>query len=55
MTATPRQRMLWLIGIVAVLLYALIPVVWMISLSLKPGDQLSDGRFFPQTISFENY
>jgi multiple sugar transport system permease protein len=55
MSATPRQRMLWLIGIVAVLLYALIPVMWMISLSLKPGDQLSDGRFFPQTISFENY
>jgi trehalose/maltose transport system permease protein len=55
MTATTRERVLWLIGIMVVLLYALIPVVWMISLSLKPGDQLSDGRFLPQTVSLENY
>ena len=53
--SSPRARLLWLIGIVLVLLYALVPVVWMISLSLKPGDQLSDGSFLPQRVSLENY
>ena len=53
--SSPRARLLWLIGIALVLLYALVPVVWMISLSLKPGDQLSDGSFLPQSVSLENY
>jgi len=55
MSTSGRARLLWLIGILVVLLYALVPVVWMISLSLKPGDQLSDGRFLPQSVSLENY
>ena len=50
-----RERVLWTIGILVVLLYALIPVVWMASLSLKPAEQLSDRRFIPQEISFDNY
>jgi multiple sugar transport system permease protein len=54
-SASARTRVLWLIGIVVVLLYALVPVVWMVSLSLKPGDQLTDGRFLPQSVSLENY
>jgi multiple sugar transport system permease protein len=38
-----------------VMIYALIPVAWIISLSLKrPGD-LNDQRFVPNVISFENY
>jgi multiple sugar transport system permease protein len=55
MERTPRQYVFWSIGILIVLLYALIPVVWMISLSLKPADQLADGNFLPQKISFDNY
>jgi len=55
MTRTPREIALWSIGILVVLLYALIPVLWIASLSLKPSDQLGDRRFIPQEISFENY
>jgi multiple sugar transport system permease protein len=44
-TATARERVLWAIGILVVLLYALGPVAWMISLSLKPPDKLGDGKF----------
>jgi multiple sugar transport system permease protein len=55
MAHTARERILWLIAIVLVLCYALIPVIWMISLSLKPGDQLSDKRFIPKKISWDNY
>ena len=40
MTHTPKQVAQWTIGILVVLLYALIPVAWMISLSLKPADEL---------------
>lgn len=40
---------------IIVMLYALIPVAWIVSLSLKrPGD-LNDQRFFPSVISLDNY
>jgi multiple sugar transport system permease protein len=49
------KQVLWALGAVVVVLYALIPVLWIVSLSLKrPGD-LTDGNFFPRSISFENY
>ncbi len=50
-----REYALWSIGIVVVLLFALIPVIWIISLSLKPPEAVADGKFFPSEISFENY
>jgi multiple sugar transport system permease protein len=49
-----RERLLWGIGILVVVLYALIPVVWIASLSVKPPDKLSDGKFF-SGVTFENY
>ena len=55
MTHTPRERVAWTIAIVLVLLYALIPVAWITSLSLKPAADVADGRFIPKEISFENY
>lgn len=50
-----REYALWTIAIVAVLVVALIPIVWLISLSLKPTDAVADGRFLPGEISFDNY
>ncbi len=35
MEHTPREKTLWTIATIAVLTYALIPVIWIISLSLK--------------------
>ncbi len=55
MLRSSREAALWSIGILVVLLYALIPVLWILSLSLKPADQLGDRRFVPQEFSFENY
>jgi multiple sugar transport system permease protein len=55
MTRTPREYALWSIAILVVLLYALIPVIWIASLSLKPADQLGDKKFLPQEISWDNY
>jgi multiple sugar transport system permease protein len=45
---------MWAIGIMVVLLYALIPVVWIASLSVKPVDKLADRKFF-SGVSFDNY
>jgi multiple sugar transport system permease protein len=54
-TRTPREYTLWSIAILMVLIYALIPVMWIASLSLKPVDQLGDKRFIPQDFSLDNY
>jgi multiple sugar transport system permease protein len=50
-----RDYALWSIAILAVLVVALIPVVWLISLSLKPPEAVADQRFLPAEISFDNY
>jgi multiple sugar transport system permease protein len=55
MDQSGRERVLWGIGILLVVTFALIPVLWIVSLSLKPADQIADGNFFPREISFENY
>lgn len=52
---SPRERVLWSIGLAIVLLFALIPVIWIISLSLKDPASVTDQRFIPSEISFENY
>jgi multiple sugar transport system permease protein len=45
----------WTVAIVLVLVFALIPVIWLISLSLKPPEAVTDGRFIPSEVSFDNY
>jgi multiple sugar transport system permease protein len=54
-THTPRERVLWSIAILVVLLYALIPVIWITALSLKPPEQVADGRFIPSEFTLDNY
>jgi multiple sugar transport system permease protein len=54
MQHTAKERTLWSIGILVVLLYALIPVAWITSLSLKTPEQVGDKKFF-SGFSFENY
>jgi multiple sugar transport system permease protein len=50
-----RDYALGTIGIVAVLIFALFPVVWIISLSLKTPESVADGRFIPADWTFDNY
>jgi multiple sugar transport system permease protein len=54
MQHTARERTLWSIGILVVLLYALIPVAWITSLSFKTPDEVADRKFF-SGFSFDNY
>ena len=53
--STPREKILWVIGTVVVLLYALTPVAWIISLSLKAPETIGDGKFFPTEVTTKNY
>ena len=54
-TGRTGERTLWALGSAMVLVYALLPVVWIVSLSLKRGADLGDRRFFPDDVSFEHY
>ncbi len=49
------ERLFWGAGSALVVAYALIPVVWIVSLSLKRSADLGDNRFLPQVASLEHY
>jgi multiple sugar transport system permease protein len=49
------ERLFWGAGSAVVVAYALTPVVWIVSLSLKRGADLGDNRFLPQVASLEHY
>lgn len=50
-----REDFFWSVFGAAVVAYALIPVAWIVSLSLKRPADLNDRRFFPSTVTFDNY
>ena len=45
----------WGLGAAAVVLYTLLPIIWILSLSLKPGDDIANNRFFPTKPGLGNY
>ena len=49
------ERLFWRLGSLLVIAYALLPVAWILSLSLKPAADLSDRRFLPRQVSLEHY
>ena len=53
--STQRQKILWVIGTFVVLFYALVPVAWIISLSLKDPTTIGDQQFFPSKTTWDNY
>jgi len=55
MEHTPREKTLWGIGTIVVLFYALVPVIWIMSLSLKDPTTIGDGKFFPTKFTLDNY
>ena len=55
MNTTARQRVGWGAANVIVLLIAVVPVLWLVSLSLKDPSTLTDGSFYPHKWTSENY
>jgi multiple sugar transport system permease protein len=53
--ATPARKLSWGTANLVVLVYALIPVIWIISLSLKSTGTLNDGNFLPRAVAWDNY
>jgi hypothetical protein len=52
---TQKQKTLWTVGLAAVVIASLVPVVWLLMLSLKTPATVGDGRFIPKEFTFENY
>jgi multiple sugar transport system permease protein len=50
-----RRATTWVIVDTLVLLYALFPVLWILSLSLKPTSTVKDGKLIPSSVTFDNY
>ena len=50
-----RRAAAWVIVDALVLLYALFPVLWILSLSLKPMSTVKDGKLIPSSVTFDNY
>ena len=55
-----RETAIWSVGIVLIILFSLIPVLWIVSISFKAPDSITAGdslltRFFPQDFTLDNY
>jgi len=50
-----RRATGWTVVNILVVLYALFPVLWILSLSLKPTSTVKDGKLIPSSVTFDNY
>ena len=50
-----RRAAAWVTVDAMVLVYALLPVLWILSLSLKPTSTVKDGRLIPSSLTLDNY
>jgi multiple sugar transport system permease protein len=50
-----RRTATWAVINTLVVVYALLPVLWILSLSLKPSSSVTDGKLIPASVTFENY
>ncbi len=55
MSLRAKQRTGWSAALLAVLVFALVPVVWIVMLSLKTGATVTDGSFIPHHWTLSNY
>ena len=52
---TTQRKLTWTAVNALVLIYAFVPVIWIISLSLKDSASLNDGNFLPVSPSWASY
>ncbi|HET9877348.1 MAG TPA: carbohydrate ABC transporter permease [Mycobacterium sp.] len=53
--ALGRRTASWVVIDAAVVIYALVPVLWILSLSLKPTSTVKDGKLIPSSVTLDNY
>lgn len=51
----PQRAIGWTVINVLVVVYALLPVLWILSLSLKPTSSVKDGKLIPEEVTLANY
>lgn len=50
-----KRATMWVIIDTVVVGYALLPVLWILSLSLKPTSTVKDGKLIPSSVTLDNY
>ena len=50
-----RRATGWTVVNILVVVYALFPVLWILSLSLKPTSSVKDGKLIPSQLTLDNY
>jgi multiple sugar transport system permease protein len=50
-----RRALVWVVIDTLVVVYAILPVLWILSLSLKPTSTIKDGKLIPSSITLDNY
>ncbi|BBX95568.1 sugar ABC transporter permease [Mycobacterium lacus] len=50
-----RRAAFWAVIDTLVVAYALLPVLWILSLSLKPTSTVKDGKLIPSSVTLDNY
>lgn len=53
--STGREKLFWTVGLAAVLISAMTPVLWLLMLSLKTPATVGDGRLIPAEWTLDNY
>ncbi|BBZ42920.1 carbohydrate ABC transporter permease [Mycobacterium parmense] len=54
-SAGARRAIGWVVVDTVVVVYALLPVLWILSLSLKPTSDIKDGKLIPASVTLDNY
>jgi multiple sugar transport system permease protein len=50
-----RKTLGWTVAVLAIVVYSLLPVAWITSLSFKQGDDINNQQFLPTRWSLDNY
>jgi multiple sugar transport system permease protein len=50
-----REYAFWSVGMIVIVVAAMFPVLWILSLSLKDPATIADGRLIPAEWTFDNY
>jgi multiple sugar transport system permease protein len=53
--ADARRTTIWAVIDTLVVVYAVLPVLWIFSLSLKPTSTVKDGKLIPSSVTLDNY
>jgi multiple sugar transport system permease protein len=55
MSARRRRVLGWSVAGILIIFYTMLPVVWILSLSFKQGDDINNKKFFPTHWTWDNY